>query len=210
MTPVRSTVTPSPRMVRTGPSFGAGRRYLPGRNFVDLVITRPAVGAGSCDAAGGDAGGGAWACQELAASAIPAHARGAGILDAIQIRIPFEAELSRRRHVADVRRCGDHRGTREIPFAAEAHTLLPVASERRDGALPLRQRVFALAEARSAPGLTNHRAGRSQHLGDRLAAEPLIGPFDEPAHAAGSRKHFELAHRVREPLGSRASDDERR
>src|SRR5262245_11159578 len=123
VTPVRSTVMPSPRIVRTGPSFSAGRRYLPARNFVDFVMTSPAVGAGSCE------GGGVGACHAPAASAIPAHARGARILDAIQLRFPLEAELSRRRHVADECRRRHDRGTCEIAFAADAHAVLPVPIE---------------------------------------------------------------------------------
>src|SRR5262245_7648241 len=66
-------------------------------------------------------------------------------LDTKLIGIPLEAELAWRRHVADQRRCGDDRGTGEITFAAESHAVLPVAVERRNRALPFRERIGSLA-----------------------------------------------------------------
>ena len=42
------------------------------------------------------------------------------------------------------------------------------------------QRIRPLAEAGAAPGLTDLAARRPEHLGDRFAAEPRIGPLDLP------------------------------
>ena len=49
--------------------------------------------------------------------------------DAISLRIPFETELPRRRHVPGERRGRDNGGAREKAFAADTHTILPVAIE---------------------------------------------------------------------------------
>ena len=76
---------------------------------------------------------------------------------AVFLGVPLEAELGRRRHVADQRRGGDDGGAGEVAFAAESHAVLPVAVERRDRALARRQRVGALAEARAAPRLADLR-----------------------------------------------------
>src|SRR4051812_39383914 len=81
--------------------------------------------------------------------------------DSVFLRIPFEPQFRRRRHVADERRCGDDSGAREVAFTAESHPVLPVAIERRDGALAAGQRVRALAEAGAAPRLANLAADRS-------------------------------------------------
>src|SRR6476661_7639198 len=87
--------------------------------------------------------------------------------DAELIGTPFQAELARRRHVADERRRRDDGGTRQEPFAPDSHPVLPVAIERRDGALTLLQRVGSLAEARPAPRLADFAADGAEHIGDR-------------------------------------------
>src|SRR5579871_3329583 len=130
--------------------------------------------------------------------------------DAELIRVPFQAELARRRHVAYQRRGGDDGGAREISLAAEAHPILPVAVERRDRALPFLERVRALTETRSAPRLTNLAADRAEHVRDRLAVEPLIGPLDLLRDAARSREDDERLRRLLRAALARRADDERR
>src|SRR5262249_20675991 len=90
-----------------------------------------------------------------------------------------------------------------------AHAILPVAIERGDRALTGCERVFALTEARSAPRLSNRRAGGSEDLGDGLAVEPLIRPLDLTPDAAGSRKDFELALRGAGAVRAGRADHER-
>src|SRR5476649_199194 len=80
------------------------------------------------------------------------------------IGIPFQAELARRRHVADERRRGDDHRAREIALAAEAHAVLPVAIERGDRALPLLEGVRTLTEARAAPRLADLAADGAEHV----------------------------------------------
>ena len=92
--------------------------------------------------------------------------------------------------IIDHRRRGHHRGTGQIPSPRRPCDSA-VPAERRDRALtgPTRPRP---GRNRPTPGLANHRAGRSEHLRDRLAAEPLVGALDLTAHAARSWKHLEL------------------
>src|ERR1051325_5719848 len=100
------------------------------------------------------------------------------------IGIPLEAEPTRRRHVAGDRGRRDHRRTGEVAFPADTHSILPVAIERRDGALPFLERVRSLTETRSTPRLADLTADRSKHLGDRFAVEPRVGPLDLTRDAA--------------------------
>src|SRR5215472_9723279 len=131
--------------------------------------------------------------------------------DAELIRVPFEAELARRRHVAGERGRGDHRWRREIAFAAEAHAVLPVAIERRDRALTLLERVRSLTETRSTPRLTDLAADRTEHVGNRLAIQPLIRALDLLRDAARSRKDHEGARGlVGASLPCRANHERRR
>src|SRR5262245_59992152 len=106
------------------------------------------------------------------------------VSDAELIRIPFDAQLAGRGHVADERRGGDHGGAGEVAFAAEPHAILPVAIERRDRALPFHQRVRPLPEAGTAPRLANRAADRPEDVGDRAAVEARVAPLDLPADAA--------------------------
>src|SRR5262245_20358275 len=71
--------------------------------------------------------------------------------DGEALRDPGEAQLRRRRHVAGESGRGHHGGAGEISLAADAHTILPVAVEGGDGALPRPERIGALAEAGTAP-----------------------------------------------------------
>src|SRR5262245_15209380 len=123
-------------------------------------ITIPAVGVTVC--------GCGWArgrAIRLNASMNPREPRGTRLrqgfgeatpseprtLNTIDFGSPFNPELRRRSHVSNERRRCDDGRTREVPFAADAHAVLPVAIERRDRALARIERVLALAEARSAP-----------------------------------------------------------
>src|SRR5262245_11269242 len=108
--------------------------------------------------------------------------------------IPFQAKLTRRGHVPDERRCGNHGGARKVAFAANAHAVLPVAVERGNRPLAGVQRVGTLTEARTAPRLANLAARGSKHVRDRFAAEPRIGTFDLPRDAARSREDHERLH----------------
>src|SRR5262252_5110465 len=90
--------------------------------------------------------------------------------------IPSEAELSRRSHVAGEGGGGHDGRAREIPFAADPHPVLPVPVEGSDRALAGGQRVRSLPETRSAPGTPDLSAGLAKHRGDRLSAEPRVGP----------------------------------
>src|SRR5919204_6392016 len=67
--------------------------------------------------------------------------------DSVLLSVPFQSQFARRGHVADERGGGDDRGAGEKSFAPQPHAVLPVAIERRDGALTGRQRVLSLAEA---------------------------------------------------------------
>src|SRR5438128_7455801 len=116
------------------------------------------------------------------------------------LRVPFQPKLARWRHVADERRGGDDGGAGKVALAADAHAVLPVAIERRDGALSLAQRIRALAETRPAPRLANLSADRSKYLRDRLAAETRIGAFDLPSDTARPGKDDELLRGVRRAL----------
>src|SRR5687768_2875360 len=98
-----------------------------------------------------------------------------------RLGVPLQAELARRRHVTHQRRRGNYGRTREIPFPADPHAVLPVAVERGDRTLAGAQRVWALPEAGPAPGLSDFPADRAEHFGNRLAAEPRIGALDLPA-----------------------------
>ena len=131
-------------------------------------------------------------------------------LDSVLFGIPAEPELGRRRHVAGERRGGNHRRRCEITFAADAHAVLPVAIERGDRALTLRERIGPLAEAGTAPRLANLTADRPEHAGNRFALETRIGPFDPMCDAARTGKHDE---RPGSPADSRPpgmEDHERR
>src|ERR1051325_6822261 len=117
--------------------------------------------------------------------------------DAELVRIPGDAELVGRRHVADERRCRHHGGAGEVTFAAQAHAVLPVAIERRDRALARVQRIGTLAEAGAAPRLTDLAADRAQNVRDRSTVEPRVGVLDLTADAAGSWKDHERLGRLR-------------
>src|SRR5439155_18601551 len=123
------------------------------------------------------------------------------------LRAPFDAELARRTHVAEHRGRRDDRGAREIAEAADAHAVRPVAVERRDRGLPLRERVGALAEAGPAPRFADLAADRAEHVGDRLAAEARVGPFDVLLHAARAGEDDELVRRALRALVPRAAQD---
>src|SRR5919204_1549132 len=125
-------------------------------------------------------------------------------------RIPREAELRGRRHVADQRGRRDDRRTGEIALAANAHAVLPVAIEGRDRALPLSERIGTLSEARPAPGLANLSARRPKYMCDRVAAEPRVGPLDLARDAAGPGKNHELLHGMRDAAIAGGADHERR
>src|SRR5215217_3784758 len=102
-----------------------------------------------------------------------------------QLRIPDQAQLSRRRHVSRQRRCGDDGGTREVAFAPESHPVLPVAIEGRNRAFTRGERVRALAETGAAPGPADLSSCSAQHVGDGVAAETRIRLFDFPADPGG-------------------------
>src|SRR5215471_14379400 len=131
-------------------------------------------------------------------------------LDAEAFRIPRQAQLRRRGHVPDERGGRHDRGTREVAFAAESHAVLPVAVERRDGALPGRERVGPLAEAGAAPRLADVAADRAEDLRNRLAAQPRVGLLDLAADAARSREDLELAIDLLRARRARRAQDERR
>ena len=75
---------------------------------------------------------------------------------------PIRVPVGRRRHVPEHRRRGDDRRTRQIALSAHTHPVLPVAIERRDRALARLQRIRPLAEAGSAPRLSNLAAGAAE------------------------------------------------
>src|SRR5262249_62071886 len=89
--------------------------------------------------------------------------------------LPRQAKFARGRHVTDEGGGRDAGGARKVAFAAEAHAVLPVAVERRDGALARRQRVGPLSEARAAPRLPDVTADRAEHVRDRLPAQARVG-----------------------------------
>src|SRR6185503_9638530 len=130
--------------------------------------------------------------------------------DTERFRAPLEAQLVGRRHVADQRRRGDDHRAGEKAFAAEAHPVLPVAIEGGDRALALVQSVRSLAEAGAAPRLPDLAADRAEHLRDRFAGEPRVGPLDLPADASGAGEDDELGRGLRHALRSRGPYDERR
>src|SRR5262245_47439903 len=109
----------------------------------------------------------------------------AGELDSKHFGPPLDAELAGRRHVPEHRGRRDDGRAREVAFAAETHAILPVAIERRNGALSAVKGVFSLAEAGTAPRLPDHRTHAAQHVGDRITAEALVGPLDLLRDAAG-------------------------
>src|SRR2546427_1754357 len=126
------------------------------------------------------------------------------------LRVPLQPKLARRRHVANERRSGDDGGAGKVAFAADAHAVLPVAIERRDGALPFAKRVRSLAETRPAPRLANLAADRSKHLRDRLAAETRIGALDLSSDTARPGKDDELLGNMRRAPFARRADHQRR
>src|SRR5437773_12511534 len=101
------------------------------------------------------------------------------------LRAPLDGELARGRHVAEQGGRRDDCGAREVPEAADAHAVCPVAVEGGDRALALPQGVGALTETRPAPGLSELGAGSPEDVGDRLAAESGIGLLDIALHEIG-------------------------
>src|SRR5437763_14126045 len=75
------------------------------------------------------------------------------------LRAPLDAELARGRHVAEQGGRRDDRGAREVPQAADAHAVCPVAVEGGDRALALPLGFGALTATRPATGLPALRAG---------------------------------------------------
>src|SRR5436309_7212255 len=90
------------------------------------------------------------------------------LLDAVDLWIPFQAELRGRRHVTGERGGGDDRRAGEIAFAADTHPVLPVPVERRNRTFAVRKCVGALAETGTAPRCTDFAADRSKHRGNRF------------------------------------------
>src|SRR5262245_66526819 len=110
-----------------------------------------------------------------------------------QLRLPDQAQLARRAHVAEQRRGGDDRGAREVALPSHAQAVRPVAIERRDRALARGERVGALAEAGAAPRLADLTAGGAEHRGDALAIQPRIGVLNLALDAARAGEDHELA-----------------
>src|SRR2546425_9051137 len=100
------------------------------------------------------------------------------------LRAPFDAELPGRCHVAEERGRRNHGRAREVAEPADAHAVRPVAVERGDRALALRERVLSLPEAGAAPRGADLGAGVAQHLRDARAAPARVGPADLALHAA--------------------------
>src|SRR5688500_15754585 len=84
-------------------------------------------------------------------SAAAAAASSIRALNTKHLGLPRQPEFAGRSHVAEECGRGDDGGAGEVALAAESHAVLPVAIECRDRALSRRERVFALAEAGSAP-----------------------------------------------------------
>src|SRR5947209_14233977 len=99
-------------------------------------------------------------------------------LDPIPLGRPPQVQRARRRHVSEQGRRRDDGRAREVALAADAHPVLPVAVEGRDRALTFLERVVALSEARAAPAHPDLPADGAEHVGDRVAAEPLIWTLD--------------------------------
>src|SRR6266850_5122035 len=127
------------------------------------------------------------------------------ILDEL-LRLPLDAELARWTHVAEERGRRDDRGRREVAQAADAHPVRPVPIKGGDRGLALDQRVGALAEARSAPRLTDLPADGAEDIGDRLAAQARIRPLDLFLDAARAREDHELLRGLRGALRLRSAD----
>src|ERR1700681_379184 len=100
----------------------------------------------------------------MAALSEPAEVRFFGCLDrdVEVLGVPFDPELLRPRHVAEQCRGSDDRGAGEVAETADSHPVLPVAVERGDGDLSLLERVWTLAEARTAPRLSDLSANRPE------------------------------------------------
>src|SRR5438552_5264825 len=126
------------------------------------------------------------------------------------LRAPLDAELARGRHVAEQGGRRDDRGAREVPEAADAHAVCPVAVEGGDRALAFPQGVGALTETRPAPGLPDLGAGSAEDVGDRLAAESGIGLLDIALHAARAGEDDELLDRAGRSLRARRAQNEGR
>src|SRR5258706_9672914 len=88
------------------------------------------------------------------------------LLDAVDLRVPFQSELGGRCHVTGKRGCSNDSRAGEIAFAPNAHSVLPVPVERRNRAFAFRKRVGSLAETGSAPRGTDLTADRSKHGGN--------------------------------------------
>src|SRR4029079_7425397 len=101
-------------------------------------------------------------------------------------------------------------GAGEVACSAEPHAVVPVAVERVPGALTLCRRASPLAEAWAAPRLPDLPAHRTEHLGDRLAAQPRVGLLDLAAGAPRSRKDPDLAIDLLHALPARRAQHQRR
>src|SRR2546428_5405027 len=126
------------------------------------------------------------------------------------LRAPLDAELARRRHVAEERGCRDDGRAREVAQTSHAHAVGPIAIERSDRALAFPERVWSLTKAGSAPRLAYLRTGRAEDVGDRLATKSRVGLLDVALHAARPREDDELSRRTRCPLRTRRLQNQRR
>src|SRR5436190_6820403 len=118
------------------------------------------------------------------------------LLDAVDLRVPFQAELGGRCHVPGERGRGDDGRAGEIAFPSNTHSVLPVPVERRNRAFAVRKRVGSLTETGTAPRGADLAADRPEHCGNRFAAEPLVRPLDLLPHPSRSRKDDEGARRL--------------
>src|SRR5262249_7796699 len=125
-------------------------------------------------------------------------------------RLPLDAELARRAHVAEQGRRGHDRWRGEVAKTAHAHAVRPVATDGGDGGLALSQRTGPLTEARTTPGLADLGTGRAEHVGDRLATETRIRALDVLPDAARAWEHDELRGRPRGALCAGRPQDQRR
>src|SRR2546427_944047 len=125
------------------------------------------------------------------------------------LRAPVDAELVRRRQVAQKRGGGDGGRARGVAEPADAHAVRPVAVERGDRALALRERVRSLPEAGAAPRSADLGAGVAQHLRDARAAQARVGPLDVALHRARAREDDELLRRPLRAFVARRLEDER-
>src|SRR5438132_11108792 len=73
------------------------------------------------------------------------------LLDAVDLRIPFQAELRGRRHITGKSRRGHDGRAGQVSFAADAHPVLPVPVERGNRAFAFRKCIGPLAETGTAP-----------------------------------------------------------